>query len=171
MLEVYYQRRACRKFDSSREVEEEKIKKIIDAGLQAPSGRGTQNVIIIATSDKKTRDRLAKINAEVIGANNDTFYGAPVILLVASKKGPFAHFDGAAVIENLLLAATELGLGSCWIHRAKEELESEEGKDILSFTGLDLDEYEGIGHAVIGYSLMEEYPPKPIKPNRVYWSK
>lgn len=167
MLETFYKRRACRSFDPNKKVEEEKLQQIIDAGLQAPSGRGTQNVIIIAVSDKETRNHLSKINTLGMGAG-DPFYGAPVILLVASKKGPFAQLDGAAVLENLLLAATELGLASCWIHRAKEELELEETRELLKFTGLDFNEYEGIGHAIIGYPLNYKYPPKPIKPNRVY---
>jgi len=171
MLELYYQRRSCRDFDSNHPVEEEKIQKIIEAGLQAPTAKGTQNVIIIAISDKETRDRLEALNAKVLGTQGKTFYGAPTILLVAAKKGIFAQLDGGATMENLLLAATELGIDSCWIDRAKAELESEEGREILKSTGLNFEEYEGIGHVILGYSLSKQYRPKPIKENRVFWIK
>ena len=56
------------------------------------------------------------------------------------------------MIENMMIEATNQGLGSCWIHRAREELESPEGKEILSSLNLNLDEYEGVGHVALGYS-------------------
>lgn len=172
MLEVMSKRRACRKFDS-RPVEKEKIEEIIKAGLLAPSGMGRQTSAIIAISDKKTRDELMELNRKIGGGffhgNMDPFYGAPVILLVIAKKDGLSIHDGCATIENMLLEATNQGLGSCWIHRAKEEIESDEGRKILSFTGLNFDEYIGIGHVIVGYSLMDQYPPKEIKPNRVFY--
>ncbi len=172
MLELFEQRRACRKFDS-RPVEKEKIDEIIKAGLLAPSGMGRQTPVIIAISDKETRDALAKINKKIMTVGlpfpGDTFYGAPTILLViAHKKGLSIH-DGAATIENMLLEATNQGLGSCWIHRADEEIKNAEVRKLLSFTGLDFDDYVGVGHVIVGYSLMKEYPKKKIKEGRVFY--
>ena len=171
MLEVMKKRRACRKFDS-RPVEQVKIDEVINAGLLAPSGMGRQTSVIIAIKDKKTRDELMKLNASfgkgIFHGDIDPFYGAPVILLVIAKNDGLSMQDGCATIENMLLEATNQGLGSCWIHRAKEEIESDEVRKLLSFTGLNFDEYIGVGHVIIGYSAMDKYPDKPIKENRVF---
>lgn len=168
MLDIFEKRRACRKFDSNRPVEKEKIEEIVKAGLLAPSGMGRQTPVIIAISDKETRDKLAKLNSMGRG-DMDTFYGAPCVLLVIANKNGLPLYDGCATIENMLLEATNQGLGSCWIHRAKEEIESEEGRKLLSFTNLDFDEYVGIGHVILGYSQMDSYPEKVIKENRVFY--
>lgn len=172
MLEVIEKRRSCRKFDSERMPEMEKIEAVVKAGLNAPSAINTQGGIIIAITNKEIRDKLSAVNMS-FGARRpgDPFYGAPVVLLVAVKKWPLAVYDGSVMIENMLLEATNQGLGSCWIHRAKEELESAEGRELLSSIGIDLEEYEGIGHVILGYSLIDEYPPKQIKENREFWIK
>jgi nitroreductase len=168
MLDAIKNRRACRSF-SNREVEESKIKEIVEAGLLAPSGMNRQTPIIIVIKDKKTRDQLMKLNAQIIGRDSDTFYGAPIVLLVAAHKDGLSIHDGAAAIENMLLEATNQGLASCWIHRAKEELELIEGRKILSFTGLNFDDYVGVGHVIVGYPTDGYKPaPKIIKENRVF---
>lgn len=169
MLDVIRNRRACRSF-SNREVEDSKIKEIVEAGLLAPSGMNRQTPIIIVIRDKKTRDELMNINKAIMGRDIDPFYGAPVILLVAAHKDGLSTHDGAACIENMLLEATNQGLASCWIHRAKEELEIEEGKRLLSsITEFPLDDYIGVGHVIIGYSTSDYKPaPKVIKENRVF---
>ena len=171
MLEVIKKRRACRKYDSKM-VEPKKIKEVVQAGLLAPSGMGRQTPVIIAISDKETRDALMKINRgknSRWGDDFDTFYGAPVVLLVIAKKDGLSIYDGSATIENMLLEATNQGLGSCWIHRAQEEIDSEEGRKLLSFTGLNFDDYVGVGHVILGYSLMDKYPDKIIQNNRVFY--
>ena len=171
MLKELKERRSCRKYDSSRPVEVEKINEVINAGLYAASGLNYQYGIIIAITDKKVRDRIAALNTRIGGAESDMFYGAPVILLVAVKKWRNDVYDGSTMIENMLIEATHQGLGSCWIHRAKEELESEEGREILASVGIDFNEYVGVGHVALGYSLVDEYKPKTIKDGRVFWIK
>ncbi len=128
MLKEIENRRSCRAFDSDRMVEEEKIQEVINAGLAASSGRGLQNGIIIAITNKEVREKLVSLNAKILNFQGDAFYGAPVILLVAVKNCPFSKYDGSTMIENMMIEATNQGLGSCWIHRAKEELELEEGR-------------------------------------------
>ena len=168
MLEVIKTRRACRSF-SNREVEESKIKEIVEAGLLAPSGMNRQTPVIIVIKDKKVRDELMNLNKNIMGRDMDPFYGAPVILLVIAHKEGLSMLDGAATIENMLLEATNQGLASCWIHRAKEECELDEGQRILSWTGLDLNNYVGIGHVIIGYPTEGFKPiPKVIKEGRVF---
>lgn len=168
MLDAIRNRRACRSF-SNREVEDSKIKEIVEAGLLAPSGMNRQTPIIIVIKDKKTRDQLMKLNAQIMGRDLDPFYGAPVVMIVASHKDGLSIHDGAVTIENMLLEATNQGLASCWIHRAKEELELEEGRKILSFNGLNFDDYVGVGHVIVGYPTDGYKPaPKIIKENRVF---
>ena len=164
-------RHSVRKFKSD-PVEKSLIAEITDAGLYAASGMNRQSPIIIAVTNRELRDRLMKMNAAVMGRDGtDPFYGAPVILVVLAKKDAPTHvYDGSLVLGNMMLAAHSLGLSTCWIHRAKEEFESEEGKQILSDLGVT-GEYEGIGHCALGY-IDGEYPAEPArKENRVYYVK
>ena len=113
---------------------------------------GKQSPIIIAVKDKALREKLSKMNAAIMGVNIDPFYGAPELLIVlANKEMPTYIYDGSLVMGNMMNAAADLGVASCWIHRAKEEFESEEGKAILKDLGIEGD-YEGIGHLILGYA-------------------
>lgn len=160
-------RRSVKKYKSA-PVPQEIIDKIINAGLYAPSGMGAQSPIIIQVTNKEMRNKLAKMNADIMCADTDPFYGAPCVLIVlANKNCRTAIYDGSLVMENLMLAAHALGLGSCWIHRAKEEFESEEGKEILKSLGIE-GEYIGIGHCIIGFADGEPKPQAERKPGRVY---
>lgn len=144
---------------------------ILEAGKSAPTGRGRQSPIIIAVTNKELRDKISKMNAEIMGADFDPFYGAPVILVVlADKEIPTHIYDGTLVMENMMLCANALGIGSCWIHRAKEEFDSAEGKKILDELGIE-GSYEGIGHLAIGYAKEAPPPAKPRKENYVYYVK
>ena len=170
MLDVIQKRRSCRNFNGKK-VEPEKIKEIVNAGLLAPSGMNKQTPVFIAISDKETRDKLVKLNAKGgrWGDDFDTFYGAPVVLLVIAKKDGLSINDGGACMENMLLEATNQGLCSCWIHRADEEIKSKEGRELLSFTGLNFDEYVGVGHVILGYSDSPKYRDKVINDNRAFY--
>ena len=111
------------------------------------------------------------MNAEIMGSKTDPFYGAPVVLVVLADKNKPTHvYDGSLVMGNLMLAAADLGLGSCWIHRAKEEFESEEGKGILKTLGIAGD-YEGIGHCVLGYAATASAEPKERKASYIYYAE
>ena len=169
-MEVLLTRRSIRSFKSD-PVPEDIIQKIVEAGLYAPTGMGLQDPVIIAVTQKELRDKIMAENAAVMGREgSDPFYGAPVILLVAAKACPNAVYDGSCVMDNLLNAAWAMGLGSCWIHRAKEELERPFGKQLLASLGLE-GEYIGIGHVALGYIEGEPPAPKPRKEGRVVWVK
>lgn len=166
--EAMLTRRSCKNYKSDA-VPQELIDKVINAGLYAASGLNRQAPIIIAVTDKATRDALSAQNAAIMGRSGfDPFYNAPVVLVVLADKACNTYiYDGSLAMGNMMIAAKELGLGSCWIHRAKEEFESEEGKALLaklSITG----NYEGIGHLTLGYSAEGEKEPLPRKENRVY---
>lgn len=167
VLENIKTRRSIRKF-SDRPVEKELLDKIIEAGTYAPSGKNRQSAIIIAITNKKVLKELAEINRQVINLNKKTMYDAPAVLIVLANKdiSTYVH-DGCAVIENMLLAAHSLGLGSCWVHRAKEEFETEYGKELLKKLGIE-GNYEGIGHCLLGYPE-EEGHLFPRKDNYVYY--
>ena len=131
VLETIKSRRSIRKYKSDM-VPQDKLEKIIEAGTYAATGMGKQSPIIVAVTNKELRDKLSAMNAKIMGVNSDPFYGAPVVLIVlADKSRPTYLYDGSLVMGNLMLEAEAQGVGSCWIHRAKEEFESEEGKEIL----------------------------------------
>ena len=170
VLNAMKERRSIRKYKPDM-VPKEVIDQILEAGLYAASGRGQQCVITVAVTNKELRDKLAKINAKIAGMpeNADPFYGAPVVLIVlADKNWPTHVYDGSLVMGNLMLAAHTLGIGSCWIHRAKEEFEMEEYQELLKELGIE-GEYEGIGHCILGYADCEMPAAAPRKENRIYY--
>ena len=146
----------------------EQIEAVIEAGLWAASGMGQQDPIIVAVTNRELRDRLSAMNAEIIGdPDRDPFYGAPVVLVVLAPRDQRNRvYDGSLVMGNLMLAAHALGLGSCWIHRAREEFDTPEGKAILAELGIE-GNYEGIGHCILGYPA-EVPDPKPRREGRVF---
>ncbi len=170
IIENIISRRSVRKYKPDM-VPEEIIRQIAEAGTYAATGHGTQSPIILAVTNKEVRDKLSKINAEIMGTSSDPFYGAPVALVVlAEKKYPTHVCDGSLVMGNMMLAAHALGLGSCWINRARETFERPEGKELLKSLGIE-GEYEGIGNCVIGYAAEPEKAPVPRKENYIYYVK
>lgn len=150
-------------------IPKEDLDLILEAGTYAATGMGMQSPVIVAVTDKATRDQLSKMNADVMGTDTDPFYGAPVVLVVlADKNRPTYIYDGSLVMGNLMNAAASLGIGSCWIHRAKEEFESEEGKQILEGLGIT-GNYIGVGHCALGFTDGAYPDVIPRKDNRVYY--
>lgn len=167
VIKALHERRSVRSY-TDQMPEREKIDQVVEAGLWAASGMNTQGPIIVAVTNRELRDRLSAMNAEVMGRpGTDPFYGAPVVLVVlAPREAANRVYDGSLVIGNLMLAAHALGLGSCWIHRAREEFDTPEGKAILAELGVEGD-YEGIGHCILGYPA-EVPAPKPRREGRVF---
>lgn len=169
-LQALKERRSVRKYKTDM-VPQELIEQVIEAGLYAASGHGTQEVIIVAVTNKAVRDKLAQMNREILGTNSDSFYGAPVVLVVLGpKSNKLTPYDGSLVMGNLMRAAHAVGLGSCWINRAKEEFASEEGKQLLKEWGIE-GEYEGVGHCILGYVDGPVPQAAARKVNRVFYVK
>ncbi|MCD1146554.1 nitroreductase [Peptoniphilus sp. KCTC 25270] len=170
MIKGIKERRSIRKFKP--EMPEKKdLEQIIEAGLCAPNGKGKQSTIIVAVINKELRDKISKANGKIGGWEEDfdPFYGAPAILIVlAEKDWPTRVYDGSLVMGNMMLASHSLGLGSIWIHRAKEEFEKEEYQEILKSLGIE-GEWEGIGHCAIGFIEGENPKAPERKENRVFW--
>ncbi|MCM1174068.1 MAG: nitroreductase [Blautia sp.] len=170
LLEQMKNRRSIRKYKPDM-IPQEVLAQIIEAGLYAASGMGYQNTIMIQVTDKERRDEISRMNCEIGGWEEgfDPFYGAPAMIIVLAKKD-WANrvYDGSLVMGNLMLAAHELGIGSCWIHRAKEEFETEWGKEFLKSLGIE-EEYEGIGHCALGYAEGAYPEAAARKENRVFY--
>lgn len=169
VIENMLTRRSVRSFDPSRTISDEDLKRIAEAGIWAPSGKNRQASAVIVIRDPDLRGRLSELNCRIGGWDKgfDPFYDAPVVMAVLSKKGiPTAVCDGSVILENIMLAAHALGIGSCWIHRCREEFETDLGKEILRKAGLE-GEWEGIGHAALGYAKGPEPAAHPRLPGRV----
>ena len=170
VIKAMKERRSIRKFKAEMPPKAD-LEQIVEAGLYAANGRGKQAVITIAVTDKELRDKLSAVNNEIMGGpeGNDPFYGAPAILIVlANKEVPTAPYDGSLVMGNLMLAAHSLGLGSIWIHRAKEEFEMPEYQKLLKDLGIE-GEWEGIGHCAVGYIDGENPAAAPRNDGRGFW--
>ena len=163
-------RRSIRKF-TDQMISKEDLDIILECGKYAASGQGKQSGMMIAVQDPEMIERLERLNAEVVDRDPDlvhNFYGAKTVIVVLARKDVGTHvYDGALVMGNLMLAAHALGIGSCWIHRAKQTFETEEGKAILKELGVE-DEYEGIGNCILGYPDGEEPVARERKENWVY---
>ena len=160
-------RRSCRAY-TSEHVEEEKLNAIIEAGTYATTGMGKQSPIILVIKDPAVHEQLRKLNAAAMGMDIDPFYGAPDLLVVlANKDIPTYIYDGSLVMGNMMNAAADLGVASCWVHRAKEEFQSEEGKSILKKLGIE-GNYEGIGNLILGCPAKSEGTAAPRKADYIY---
>ncbi len=150
-LKLLRERRSCRSYKNE-QIADAELEAVLEAGTYAPTGRGAQSPVIVAVQDRETIGRLRRMNAAIMGnPDADPFYGAPTVLVVLADKSLPTHvYDGACVMCNLLNAAHAAGLDACWIHRAREEFDSEEGKALLKQWGIEGD-YEGIGHCILGY--------------------
>lgn len=170
VLNAIKNRRSIKKFKPD-PIPQEYIDQIIEAGTYAASGMNEQAAIILAVTDKNIIQLLSDVNAEIKGVSSDPFYGAPVVLVVLASSSRLTRVeDGSLVIGNMMLAAHSLGIGSCWIHRAKETFERPEWKAWLKSIGIE-GSYVGVGNCVLGYPDMEYPKAPPRKENRVFYIK
>lgn len=167
-MEIIMDRRSCKKYRSDMPSKAD-IDRIIEAGLAAASGRNMQASVIVAVTNSEIRDRLSRDNAQVMGAKADPFYNAPCVLVVLAEKTAHTYlYDGSLTLGNMMLAAHEIGLGSCWIHRAREVMAKPEWQEWIKSLGLE-GEYEGIGNLVVGYPDGELPAVKERRPGRVVY--
>lgn len=169
VLQCIRTRRSCRAY-TARQVEPEKLAAIVEAGTWAASGMGRQAAKIVVLQDAAEIAELERMNAAVLGnPDGHPFYGAPTVCVVLTDPEVRTCVeDGALVMDNLMLAAHSLGVASCWIHRAREEFDSPEGKALLKKWGVD-EQYIGVGHCILGYAAAEAPAPKPRKEDYVIY--
>ena len=178
-LEAVFTRRSTRKFS---EVMPDKalIDKVIEAGRYAPSGSNSQTTHMIVITDRKVLDELAAIVQEAFAAmevgpeayvslRNSVsaakkggyvfHYGAPVLIVTANRKGyGNAMADSACALENMMIAANALDLGSCWINQLHWLDEDASVRGYLEKLGLKVDETV-TGGLVLGYG----YDGQPVR--------
>ena len=151
MHELLKNRRSIRRYKPD-QVPEDLLDAVLEAGLYAPTGMNRQNIIMVAVRDKETRDQLSRMNAAVMGSDRDPFYGAPCVIVVLGDPENYPVVEnGSLVLGNLMNGSYAVGLGSCWIHRAKQTFETEEGKALLRKWGLK-ENLVGIGNCILGYA-------------------
>ena len=164
MENILKNRRSIRKFQP-RQVTDQDLDAVLEAGLYAPSGMNTQNTVLVAVRDPQVRNQLSRMNAKVLGSSADPFYGAPCVVVLADPERYTWLEDGSLVMGNLMNAAYAQGLGSCWIHRAQPMFDSPEGKALLRQWGLS-ENLKGVGNCILGYP--DEAPEaKPRLPGRI----
>ncbi|MGN0553491.1 MAG: nitroreductase [Oscillospiraceae bacterium] len=155
-------RRSVRSYKET-PVPDDVLNEILTAGEYAPSGKNRQPCVMVVVRDKETIKKLSKINAEIMGSDKDPFYGAPTVVVVFSDSTVNTYLeDGSLVMGNLMNAAFSLGVDSCWIHRARETFETDEGKALMKKWGLD-EKYVGIGNCILGYADGERIQPAARK--------
>ena len=170
-IETIRSRRSCRAYKPD-QITNEELEAVLGAGTYAASAMGKQSAKIVVVQDAATREKLSRMNAAIMGKDGDPMYGAPTILVVlADANAKCAVQDGSLVLGNLMLAAASLGLGSCWINRAKEEFESDEGKALLAKWSVE-GTWRGVGHCILGYAAEGgEQAGAERKPGRVTYVK
>lgn len=168
-IQTLCSRRSCRRYKSD-PVPQELLEQVLRAGTYAASGKNLQSAKIVVIRDKATRDKLMRMNAAILGTpDRDPFFGAPMLLLVLADPSSYnCVYDGSLVMGNLMNAAAALGLGSCWINRARQEFESEEGKALLKEWGIE-GEWIGIGHCILGWPDGPLPAAAPRKPDYIHW--
>lgn len=161
-LQIIKTRRSCRKYKKE-QITDEELKAVLEVGTYAPTSRGMQSPYIVAVQNEELRKQLASMNAHVMGVTSNPYYDAPTYVLVlvpADANNPIQ--DGSCVLENMMLAAHAIGLGSCWIHREREMFSTSEGKELMKSWGLP-EGLVGIGALALGYPAEEPAQPKPRK--------
>lgn len=167
VLRALKERRSVRAYRPE-QIKESELQQILEAGAYAPSGMGAQPVIMVVVQDKETIAALGKLNTAVMGAETDPFYGAPTVIVVLAdrSRGTWLE-DGSLAMGNLMNAAHSLGLGSCWVHRAREVFASDAGRALLKKWGIQGD-YAGVGHCILGYPAGPLPQAKPRRAHTVY---
>ncbi len=161
-LDLIKTRRSCRSY-RPQQITDEELKAVLEAGTYAPTSRGMQAPYIVAVQNEALRRKLAAMNARIMGVTSNPYYDAPTYVLVfapAEAHNPIQ--DGSCILENMMLAAHAIGLGSCWIHREREMFGTEEGKALMKEWGLP-DGLTGIGTLALGYPAEAPAQPKPRK--------
>lgn len=139
------------------------LEEVLRAGTYAPTGGGRQSPVLVAVTDRAARDEISRLNAAVMGKDTDPYYGAPVLVLALADPASSTWVeDASCALENMMLAAHALGLGSVWVHREREIFDSEAGKALLRAWGLP-ETLRGVGSIALGYASGPAPAPAPRK--------
>ena len=186
-------RRSTRKY-LDKEVSQELLEKIIETGRYAPSGGNSQSNHFLVIQNKQIIDHLVKMVERAFSQMEITenmyrslqnsinlskkgeyvfCYNAPVLIIAANKKGYGNNqADCALALENMMLEANELDLGSCYINQLKWLNENQKILSYLQSLGMNEDE-RVYGSLIVGYPDTNDGKPLrkvlPRKGNEVTW--
>lgn len=159
VLKAIRERRSIRRF-LEKQISDDELKSVLDAGTWAATGHGTQDPWIVAVQNPQLMQRLSAVNAEIMGITSNPYYDAPTIVLVfASADNYNRERDASLVLGNMMLAAHSIGLASCWINRVDEMFKRDELKALLKEWGLP-DGLVGVGSLALGYAASQ---PRTVK--------
>lgn len=150
VLKCIRTRRSIRRYKKE-QITDEELNTVLEAGTWAPTSKGLQLPFIIAVQKPELIAQLVRMNAEIMGVTSNPYYDAPTLVFVfAPIEYGKGLQDGSCVLENMMLAAHSIGLGSCWINREIEMFKTEEGLQLMKDWGLP-DGLMGIGALSLGY--------------------
>lgn len=164
------ERRSVRRYLPD-QITDEELNAVLTAGTYAPTGMDRQSPVMVAVQSAADIETLTRLNRGVLGGEGDPFYGAPTIVVVfADPACPTGVEDACLVLGNLLNAAYDAGLGSCWIHRARETFEIAEGQALMEKWGVPAG-MVGVGHAILGYAADPLPAARPRKEGYVLYAR
>ena len=158
---IFKTRRSIKSYKPE-QITDEKLDAILEAGTYAPTGRNKQSPIMVAVQNKELLKKISAANAAVLGMNSDPFYGAPTVVIVFADSECHTGFEDACLVAgNILNAAHSIGVGGCWIHRAREVFDTDFGKELMREWGVP-DRYYGVANCILGYAaeIPEQRPRK-----------
>ena len=157
MLEELTSRRSIRSFKKE-QIKDEELEKILIAGEYAPSGHGKQSPYFLVLQNENLIARLSKNNSEILGKDTDPFYKSPTVIVIFGDINVSTYYaDGVLAAGNMLNEAHSLGIGSCYIYRAKEQFETEDGKSLKKELGIP-ENYVGVANVILGYPNQKPLP-------------
>ncbi len=168
-IKVLQERRSIKKYKTE-QIKQSELDVILECAKNAPTGMNMQSPVMVVVQNEETIKEISKLNAEVMGMQFDPFYGAPTVVIVFGDTSCVTYKEDACLVAgNILNAAAALGLGGCWIHRAYEVFQSEDGKKLMKKWGLG-DNYAGVANCILGYAD-QSTEKKPRKENYVIYDK
>ena len=163
-------RRSCRAY-KEKQVSNEELNEILECALSGPSGMNSQGCYYTAIQNREVLQELNEAVKSVFRQREDErgfnenynfYYNAPTLIIVTAKKDyKYFYTDGSAGLENIFLAATSLGLGSCWINQLGDTCNSPLVRSVLDRCHIPSD-FDIIGCAAIGYSANQSVEPKRV---------
>lgn len=166
VLDAIRTRRSIRKY-TNEQVTDEELRTVLEAGTFAPTGKNLQDPVIIAVQNSEIIARLVRMNALIMGADSNPYYGAQTIVLVFVPLPEINYNsvqDGSLVLGTMMLAAHSIGLASCWINREREMFATPEGQRMMKDFGVP-EGYMGIGALALGHPAIANPKALPRKEN------
>lgn len=157
VIESLIERRSVKSY-KAQQISDQELDIVLEAATYAPTGMNKQSPIMVVVQDAELIAKIAKLNARVMNFDGDPFYGAPTVVIVFGNTEILTWMEDATLVAgNLLNAAHAIGLGSCWIHRARQVFEMPDGIELKKQWGIP-ESFIGVANIILGY---QDQPAKP----------